>query len=87
MLKTNIEIVGLGNRMKGTSAKSGKPYDFQSVSFLYTDRFTTGQKAAACNMEGVDIDNVGGLVIGCFYPAVLDEDRKDRNIIRSVCLL
>lgn len=84
MLKTNIEIVGLGYRMKGTSSKNGKPYDFQSVSFLYNDRFTTGQKAATCNLQGVDIDAIGGLMIGMTYAAVVEEKN---NAVSGVCFL
>lgn len=85
MQKTNIEIVGLGKRMKGVSTKNGgKPYDFQNVSFLYDDRFVTGQKAATCIIQGVDIDAIGGIMIGQVYPAVIEEKN---NYVSSVLFL
>ena len=62
-MRTNIKIVGLGKRMKGKSSKTGNDYDFQSVSFVYPDKFTTGVKAATCNMQGEGIDAIGGLTV------------------------
>ncbi len=69
-MRNTIQIVGLGDRMKGTSKKTGKDYDFQSVSFLYPDKFTTGMKAATAAINGAELDAIGGLSIGMEYDAV-----------------
>ena len=52
MARTKMKIVGLGNRMQGVSKKNGKPYDFQPISFVYKDQYTTGYKAATSNVPG-----------------------------------
>lgn len=71
MARNTIQIVGLGDRMRGTSKKTNKPYDFQSVSFLYPDKFTVGMKAATAAVNGPEIDAIpGGLIIGNEYDAV-----------------
>lgn len=70
-MRNAIQIVGLGNRMTGTSSKTGRAYDFQSISFTYPDKFTTGVKAATASVNGPDIDALpGGLMIGREYDAV-----------------
>lgn len=50
------------------SEKNGKPYDFQSVSFVYKDQYTTGYKAATSNIPGDMIDAIGGVKV--------DEERE-----------
>ena len=62
-MRTPAEIVGLGNRRAGVS-KAGKAYDFQSVSFVYSDGYTTGVAAATALINGPELDAVGGLSIG-----------------------
>lgn len=69
-MRANITIVGLGQRKSGVSQKTNKNYDFQPVSFLYDDPYTTGQKAVTANVPGADIDSMGGLKIGQAYDAV-----------------
>ena len=69
-MRAYITIVGLGQRKSGVSQKTNKPYDFQPVSFVYDDAYTTGQKAATANIPGPDIDSLGGLKIGQAYDAV-----------------
>lgn len=63
MARTKMKIVGLGNRMQGVSKKNGKPYDFQPVSFVYDDPYTTGFKAATANISGDMLDAIGGVKI------------------------
>lgn len=60
-MRTNIKIVGIGDRKAGVSAKTNRPYDFLPVSFVYPDRFTKGLKAATSNVSGDLVDSVGGL--------------------------
>ena len=67
-MRTNIKIVGIGDRKAGVSPKNGKPYDFQPISFVYPDKFTKGLKAATANVSGDMIDAIGGLK--------LDEERE-----------
>lgn len=68
MARTKMKIVGLGNRMQGVSKKNGKPYDFQPISFVYKDPYTTGYKAATSNVPGDMIDAIGGVKV--------DEERE-----------
>ena len=68
MARTKMKIVGLGNRMQGVSKKNGKPYDFQPISFVYKDQYTTGYKAATSNVPGDMIDAIGGVKV--------DEERE-----------
>lgn len=60
-MRTNIKIVGIGDRKAGVSAKNNRPYDFLPVSFVYPDKFTKGLKAATSNVAGDLVDAVGGL--------------------------
>lgn len=61
MARTTIKVVGLGNRMRGNSKKNGKPYDFQPISFIFDDPYTTGYKAATANVSGDMLDAIGGV--------------------------
>lgn len=63
-MRANMTIVGFGQRRQGVSTKTQKPYDFQSVSVLYEDAYTTGHKAATVNISGPDIDAKGGIKVG-----------------------
>lgn len=85
MTRTTITIVGHGKRMKGVSSKTGKPYDFQSISFTYADRFTDGCKADTVTMQGPDIDAAGGFILGEVREAVISTD-KNGNVF-GLCLL
>lgn len=69
-MRAFMTVVGLGARRSGVSSKSGKPYDFQSVSVNYPDQYTTGLRAATVNISGPDIDSIGGLKIGQEYDVV-----------------
>ena len=60
-MRTKIKVVGIGQRMSGTSKKNGKPYDFLPVSFVYPDQYMNGLKAAAANISGDMVDAIGGL--------------------------
>lgn len=80
-MRTNIKIVGLGKRMKGTSSKTGNAYDFQSVSFVYQDKYTTGLKAATCNVQGEDIDACGGLALDEMRDAFVETYNNTTRIV------
>lgn len=83
-MRTNIKIVGLGKRMKGISAKNNKEYDFQNVSFVYSDPYTDGVKAANYNMQGRDIDVAGGLAINDTREAFVEDFRGSVRIVGIV---
>lgn len=80
-MRTQIKIIGLGKRMKGTSSKTGKDYDFQSVSFAFPDKYTDGVKAANCNMQGADIDACGGLKLNDTREAFIEDYRGVTRIV------
>ena len=61
MARTKMKVVGLGDRMKGISKKNEKPYDFLPVSFVYSDQYTNGFRAATSNISGDMIDAIGGI--------------------------
>lgn len=63
MARAKMKIVGLGNRKKGVSEKTGNPYDFQPISFVFKDPFTLGLKAATSNVSGDMIDAIGGVKV------------------------
>lgn len=84
-MRTPIEIVGLGNRMKGVSEKTKKPYDFQTVSFLFPDKFTTGMNAGTNTLDGSVLDAIpGGLTIGNTYDAVIETGRNNFVKIHAI---
>lgn len=63
MARGKFLVVGFGDRMTGVSKSKGKPYDFQSVSVLYNDKFTTGHKAATIMLDGADLDAINGVAV------------------------
>lgn len=71
MPRTTIKVTGVQERRSGISDKTKKPYDFQSVSFVYDEPHTAGQAAATALINGPDIDAIGGqIVIGQEYDVV-----------------
>ena len=58
-MRAKIKVVGLGQRMSGTSKKNGKHYDFLPISFVYTDDFFAGLRAATANVDGPTVDAAG----------------------------
>lgn len=76
-MRTPIEITGLGNRMQGVSEKTKKPYDFQTVCFLFADKFITGMNAGNTILDGAVIDSIpGGLMVGNTYDAVVETGKN-----------
>lgn len=84
-IRTPIEIVGLGNRMTGTSKKTNKPYDFQSVSFMYADKYTTGMAAGTTTLDGSTLDAIpGGIQIGNTYDAIVETGKNNFVKIHAI---
>lgn len=78
-MRKYINIVGVGKRMIGNGKSSGKPYDFTPIAFTYDDNYTTGLKAATCNVNQSDM---GGYVpaIGDSVEVVMREDYRSGKV-------
>ena len=63
-MRTVANVVGVGQRKQGVSKNSGKPYDFQSVSFTYSDPKIIGEAAATALLSGPELDAIGGVKPG-----------------------
>lgn len=71
--RTHIEIVGLGDRMKGISKNGGKPYDFQTVAFLYPSKYIAGMAAGTSTVQGEQLDALSEpLRVGVTYDAFIE---------------
>lgn len=62
-MRNKIKVCGLGRRMAGVSKKNGRNYDFIPVAFVVNDDQFEGFRAATCNIQGSDVDSVGGLKV------------------------
>lgn len=60
-MRTQAKVIGIGQRMKGVSKKTNKPYDFQTICFACPDAYMQGVKAFTANVSGTDIDAIGGI--------------------------
>lgn len=81
-MRAVCEIVGLGERKTGQSSKTGKPYDFQTVAFVFDDRFINGKRAATANVSGPELDRVP-LNLGDVVEMVLHQD-NDRFFVDAI---
>ena len=62
-MRKTIKVVGIGHRRAGTSTKNGRSYDFIPVAFVVHDEQFDGVRAATANVQGSDVDSVGGLKV------------------------
>lgn len=71
-MRTNITIVGVGNRVAGFSNKTQQAYDFTPLAFTFPDGRIAGERACTVN---VSADILGGIQpkIGDVYDAVLHQ--------------
>lgn len=60
-MRKNVKILGIGQAVSGTSAKTGKAYAFTPVSFAYHDDSFTGFKCETCNFDSQMILDHGGI--------------------------
>ena len=85
MARKFINIVGVGNRIHGTSSK-GNPYDFTPISFTYEDRYTQGLKAANCSLQADCCPTDYQPTIGETVEVFMREDFKTGRVyIDGVC--
>ena len=69
-MKAIVKVVGIGERRKGVSTKTGKFYDFVKVACTFDDGYMAGQNAFNCSVDGDEIDR-NGVVVGGEYEAVI----------------
>ena len=62
-MRKNVKILGIGQSVSGTSAKTGKAYAFTPVSFAYHDDQFHGFKAETCNFDSNMILEHGGIKV------------------------
>lgn len=71
MARCVVTVVGMADRMKGTSKKTGKDYDMQEVAVTY--RNSWGDKAVACSfLDGPLVDQME-VKVGRQYDAVVNQ--------------
>lgn len=85
-MRKYINIVGVGERKQGISAKTGKPYDFTPISFTYEAPYVSGLKAAS-TLLSQDCCPVGyEPCVGESVEVFMREDRSTgRVFIDGVC--
>lgn len=85
-MRKAITIVGVGARRKGTSAKTGRPYDFTPIAFTYDHMSMTGCGAATVNLSQDCCPPDYTPCIGDTVEVFLREDyRTGRLYIDGVC--
>lgn len=71
MARCVVTVVGMATRLKGTSKKTGKPYDMQELALTYTNQW--GDASVACAfVDGPVVDQMG-VQVGCRYDAVINQ--------------
>ena len=58
-MRKKVKVVGLGQRKTGTS--NGRNYDFVPVSFVYSDEYVNGLRAAHANIDSSMLNDFGGI--------------------------
>lgn len=69
-MKAIVKVVGIGERRKGISSKTGKSYDFQKVACVFDDGYMVGQNAFNCSVDGAEVEACG-MKVGGEYEAVI----------------
>lgn len=83
-MRTYINVVGVGNRMQGTSKSNGRNYDFVPVSFTYEDPYgtTRGMLADTVNVPGA-MFNAQPINPGDILDVVMHKQNY-RNVIDAI---
>ena len=71
-MRTNITIVGVGNRTAGISRKTNQAYDFTPIAFTFSDGRIAGERACTVNVSADVLGNIQPKV-GDTYDAVLHQ--------------
>lgn len=78
MAKCNVKVIGMADRVKGKSKKSGKDFDFCNVAFSYDDPWDNACVCCAI-LNGSDLDEYG-VSVGKEYVASIMEARDTGKI-------
>lgn len=70
MARCIVTVVGMADRMKGTSKKTGKDYDMQEIAIVFRSQWGTNSVACA-TVDGPVIDQMC-VQVGCQYDAVVN---------------
>lgn len=71
MARTVVTIIGMADRMAGTSPKNNKAYDFVETAFKFENG--RGKQAVACaTIDGQTYDKLG-LCVGDMYDAIVNQ--------------
>ena len=71
MARTVVTIVGMADRLSGTSKKTGKPYDMCEVAVTFVNQWGSNSVAVA-TLDGAVLDKCG-VQIGDRYDAVVNQ--------------
>lgn len=66
-----VTVVGMSDRMTGTSAKTGNPYDMCEAVFTY--RTQKGKNAVACAFIAGSVLDQMGVTVGSSYDAIVNQ--------------
>ena len=71
MARCVVNVVGMADRMKGVSKKTGNPYDMVEVAIFYKNQW--GNNSVACaTVDGSVCDDMG-VRVGGKYDAVVNQ--------------
>ena len=70
MARVKARVIGLGERRKGVSTKTNRPYDFQEIVFAFEDSRFKGLNAFTAPVNGTDLDAVPNFGEGVFVDLV-----------------
>lgn len=71
MARCVVNVVGMADRMKGVSKKTGNPYDMVEVAIAYKNQW--GNNSVACaTVDGPVCDDMG-VRVGGKYDAVVNQ--------------
>lgn len=71
MARCVVTVVGMADRMKGTSKKTGKAYDMVEVAITFRNQW--GNNSVACaTVDGPVVEQMN-VQVGCKYDAVVNQ--------------
>ena len=71
MARCVVTVVGMADRISGTSKKTGKDYDMQDIAITFRNQW--GNNSVACaTVDGSVIDHMV-VQVGCRYDAVVNQ--------------
>lgn len=68
-MRANVKVIGIGERVSGTSEKNGKGYDFTPICIAFKDDKFTGHRAERVNVRTTEIPV--GITVGSEYDCVM----------------